>query len=326
MRTRSNRLVLSMFISFIVVLALATSGWAADTYPSRAITVYVGYSAGGPTDTIARTFMEGVKEVLGVPIAVVNKPGAGQAIAMGQIQHAKPDGYTLGVITTSALSQVHLGRVKYDFFEDFTWLANLTNWANALSVKADSPWKNWQEFHDYAKAHPGELKYAVSGTGSAAHMALADLFHHFGLDLPKITEKGDVNVMAGLLGGHYQVAGTSSQTFTKYALAGDTRVLVIYTQKRMPLFPDVPTALDLGLKIENPGPVAVCGPKDLPQDVRNTLTKAFDKAVEDPRFVKFMKEVQHLPIDYRGPEGSVAAWRQYEEWAVMIMKRIGMIK
>lgn len=326
MKTRSNRLVLIMFIPLIVVLALATSGWTADKYPSRPITVYVGYNPGGPTDTIARTFMEGVKDILGQPIAVVNKPGAGQAIAMGEIKKAKSDGYTLGVITTSALAQVHLGRVKYDFFKDYTWLANLTNWAIGLSVKADSPWKNWQELHDYAKAHPGEVKYAVTGTGSSAHMCLSDLVHHFGLDMPKITTSGDLEVMSGLLGGHFQVAGTSSQTFVKYAQSGKTRLLVQYSQKRLSIFPDVPTALELGLNIKNTGPVAVCAPKDLPKDVMNTLTKAFDKAVKDPRFVKFMKEVQFVPIDYRGPEGSVQTWREYEKWATTIMKRIGMIK
>ena len=152
MKTRSNRIVLSVFIPFIVVLALATSGWAQDKYPSHAIEVYVGYNAGGPTDTIGRTFMEGVKDILGVPIAIINKPGAGQAIAMGEIKKAPPDGYTLGVITTSALAQTHLGRVTYDFFNDFTWMANLTNWVIGISVDANSQWKTWQELQDYAKA------------------------------------------------------------------------------------------------------------------------------------------------------------------------------
>lgn len=326
MKKTSKRMVLCVFIPFIVVLAFATSGWAQDKYPSRPITVYVGYSAGGPTDTIARTFMEGVKDILDVPIAVVNKPGAGQAIAMGEIKKAKPDGYTLGVITTSALAQTHLGRVKYDFFNDFTWMANLTNWVIGISVDANSQWKTWQELQDYAKAHPGELKYAATGTGSSAHLCAEDIIHHFGLDIPKITTTGDLKIVAALLGGHIQVASTSYQGFGEYAKSGKTRVLVVFTKDRLPNFPNVPTALELGVNIKVAGPVAVCAPKDMPKDLMNTLTKTFDKAVKDPRFIKFMNDVQHTPIDYRGPAGTVEIWHEYDNWSTTIMKRIGMIK
>jgi tripartite-type tricarboxylate transporter receptor subunit TctC len=113
--------------------------------------------------------------------------------------------------------------------------------------------------------------------------------------------------------------------FGEYAKAGKVRLLVVFSEERLPEFPDVPTAKELGLKGGTKGPVGMVGPRGLPEDVLKTLAEAFKKAMEDPKYIAAMEKL-HQPIDYKGPQEFLKELREYDEWSVNIMKRVGMIK
>lgn len=310
---------------FLAIAMSANQGWAAEKYPSKPITLIVGYGAGGSTDVVARTLSEAAKTYLDVPIAIVNKPGASTAIAMEAVRTAKPDGYTLGVSTTSSMAMVRLGNAKYDFFNDFTHICNLTKWVVGFSVSSTSPWKTLKELLDYARENPGKLKFSIAGMGSTAHLVIEDVFYQAGVKLVYLPIESDAQAAASLIGGHIQAASTTWMGFGEFAKSGKTRLLVVFTDKRIPEFPDVPTAKELGFKIGSKGPVGVVGPKGLPDDVVKTVSEAYRKASEEPKIAKQLESIHYPPL-YMSTEEFKQDCREYDEWSTEIMKRIGMIK
>jgi tripartite-type tricarboxylate transporter receptor subunit TctC len=312
----------------LVILILGiwiTPGIAQDKYPSKPISLIVGYAAGGSTDAIARALIEPAKEILKVPIAVLNKPGAGTAIGMEAVKNAKPDGYTLGVIVTGSLGQARLGHANYDPFKDFTPICHISRWVMGFPVNISSPWKTFQEFQAYAKAHPGEIKYAASGSGSTGHLVAENLAYEAGIKIQFVPMASDAESAAALMGGHVQAACPSWGGFGEHSKAGRMRLLLIFTDERIKEFPDVPTPKELGLKVGTKGPLGIVGPRGLSPEVVKTLAETFREATQDPRFVKFMENM-HTHIVYKGPEEFLVELRDYDEWAVEIMRRIGLIK
>lgn len=329
MKVRSYRLILVLLVPLIIIGIISIAG-AQEKYPSKPITVLVGYSAGGATDGIARGISEAVKKILGVPVVVTNKPGAGTAIAMEALKNAKPDGYTICCATTAGLSQATLGNAKYDFFDDFTHICNLTAWLIGFSVSSSSPWKTFQEFQAYAKAHPGEIKFGATGIGSTAHLSVENLLFKAGIKAVQVPTNSDPEIVAAVMGGHLQGAATSMWGMGNFVKADKIRPLVLITEKRVPAYPDTPTPVELGLKLGTVGPVTVgpvsiVGPKGLSKDVVKTLAEAFKRGTEDSMFRDLLKMNDHEVV-YKGPEEAVKLWREYEEWSVDIMKRIGMLK
>ena len=152
MTSQSSKAILGILISLSLVALLSVPLQAQDQYPSKPITLIVGYAAGGSSDAIARAIIEPAKEILKVPIAVVNKPGAGTAIGMEAVKNAKPDGYTLGVIVTGSLGQARLGHANYDPFKDFTPICHISRWVMGFPVNISSPSRKISHFHPFGVA------------------------------------------------------------------------------------------------------------------------------------------------------------------------------
>lgn len=325
MKMQFRKSALWIMIIFCPAIGMLTDSWAAEKYPSKPINVIVGYSAGGITDTVARVSVEAAKGVLGVPMVILNKPGAGSAIGMEILKNSKPDGYTIGVSTTGSLATTRLGLANYDFFNDFTHICHITKWISAFYVSASSPWKNFQEFQAYAKANPGAIKFGAGGMAATSHLCAENLAYETGIKIVHMPMDSDAAITSSLIGGHLQAASSVWMGFGEYAKAGKVRLLVVFSEERLPEFPDVPTAKELGLKGGTKGPVGVVGPRGLSEEVVKTLSEAFQKGTEDPKFVTAMEKL-HQPIDYKGPQDFLRELQEYDEWSVKIMKRVGMIK
>ena len=284
-----------LILAFLVSFSLSAFG---QSFPNKHINVYVGYGPGATTDLSARALGEGLEKVLGVPIVVENKPGATAGVAAAMVARAKPDGYTIGVVSTGVvIVRPHIFKAPYDPLKDFTLIAQYSHYIGAVTVRGDSPIKTIDEFIAYAKAHPG-LSYSSSGTYSQQQMGV-ELFRQCkGLEFTHLPAKGGAEANTLLLGGHVDFTAGSGQHMA-YVRQGRLRNLVLLnTKERDPTQPDVPTMKDIGCQDAPALGYLVIGPKGLPDPVYKVLGDAIRKVVESPSFQKTLVNLE-IPYDYK---------------------------
>jgi tripartite-type tricarboxylate transporter receptor subunit TctC len=253
-----------LVLAFIFTFPLAASG---QTFPDRPINLYVGYAAGASTDITARALGRGLEKLLGVSVVVENKPGGSAAVAAGQVANRKPDGYTLGVISTGAVTtRPHLYKLPYDALKDFTLIAQYSRYIGALTVRSDSPFKTIDDFIAYARANPG-LPYSSPGMYTQQHLA-TELFRQCkGLDFKHVPTKGGSEAAALLIGKHVDFTAGAG-LHMQFVKQGVFRMLALYnTDKRDPNFPEVPTLKELGCDDAPALGYLIVGPKDLPDPI-----------------------------------------------------------
>jgi tripartite-type tricarboxylate transporter receptor subunit TctC len=280
-----------------LLLALAAVPVFSQTFPERRITLYVGYSAGGTTDLAFRALAEVASRYLGQRVVVENKTGVAATLAATTMGRAKPDGYTLAHVHSTLLRMPHMTKVDYDPVNDFTWIIGIADYLHGAVVRADAPWKTWQEFVDYAKANPRKVSYATTGVGGTPHVAMLEVGRRDGIDWVMIPYKSAPEVSAALLGGEVQVA-TTSASWAPFVLDGRLRLLVSTGDTRIKLWPDIPTLKDLGYGISSSSPFGIAGPKGMDPKVVATLHDAFRRALDDPDFVKTL-ERNEMVVSYR---------------------------
>ena len=280
---------------FLFLFLLPT--WAQD-YPNKPITLYCGYVAGATTDLTTRGLASGAEKLLGVPVMVENKPGASATVCSSLIATKKPDGYTLGVIDTGAISTTPLQlNVPYNPQRDFTIILQYSVYIAALVVLSDSPFKTIDDFIAYSKAHPG-MTFGSSGLYTQQHIGMELFGHCKGLKLKHIPYKGGAESITAFLGRHTDfLQGTGSHI--PYVRQGIARMLFVYTtHQRDPNFPDVPTLRELGCEDIEPAGLILIGPKGLPAGVVNKLKETFRKSSEGADFQNLLKQV-NMPYSYK---------------------------
>ncbi|CAN5646642.1 tripartite tricarboxylate transporter substrate binding protein [soil metagenome] len=226
--------------------ALHTAG-AADAYPSKPIRVFVGYSAGGAVDAIARTVGQKMAGILGQPVIVENKPGAGTNIAVKALTTSAPDGYTL-LLAANALS-VNPALFKpapYDLDKDLLPVALVGRVPVVFTVREGSEFKTLQELVAAAKARPGAITVATPGNGSTPHLAMEMFQHTAGLSVRHVPYKGGAQALTDVLGGHVDVVAVNALEALPLATAGKLRVLAVMSAERSDVLPGVPTVAQSG--------------------------------------------------------------------------------
>jgi tripartite-type tricarboxylate transporter receptor subunit TctC len=280
-----------------VLLFLPTLAFSQD-YPNKTITLYCGYAAGASTDVTARALADGAEKLLGVPVVVESKPGGGATVAAGLVASKKPDGYTLGVISTGALTvRPHLLKLSYNPLKDFTLIMQYSVYIGGLCVLAESSLKTIDDFIAYAKSHPG-LSYGSPGMYTQQHLA-TELFRECkGLTFKHVPTKGGAEANTQLLGKHTDFAAGAGQHIS-YLKQGAFRMLVVYnTDKRDPNFPNVPTLKELGCPDAPALGYIVVGPKGMPEAITQKLNDTFKKVSESASFQKVLATFD-LPYDYK---------------------------
>lgn len=258
---------------------------AAASYPSRPVTVIVPFPAGVGVDAVMRTMQPRLGALLGQPIVVENKPGAGGNIGHDLVARAPKDGYTLLGTASNFVANPSLYRsTTYDPVRDFTPIAGLIRTPSVLVVPADSPVKSAADLIARAKASPGTLNYASGGSGSMAHLA-AELFKKYaGIDMVHVPYKGSPEIMTSLLGGQTQLSFPILVSVLPQLRAGKLRPLAITSAKRSPLLPDVPTMHEVlkenGYEIESEN--GLVAPAGVPPAIIAKLNAAVVKVLRDP--------------------------------------------
>ncbi len=297
----------------------AAPAMAQEKYPSRPISIILGYPAGGTTDMSLRPLAAAANKILGQPLPVLNKPGGGSVVAVTSLKNEKPNGYTIGVLTTGGTLSQYMRKVPYDSARDFTPIMGYVIHLYGLVVRADSPWKTFKEFIDYAKAHPGKVRYSTAGLGTPQHLVMERLALIEKIKWTHIPFEGGGPAVAALLGGHVEACSQTTE-WKKQVEAGRLRALALYAEKRAAGLPDIPTLMEMGYDFAAPGAICIVGPKGLSPQIVETLHPAFKKSLDDPDFVKICKETDQV-IAYRSPQDLARYIAQtHEVWGALITK------
>jgi tripartite-type tricarboxylate transporter receptor subunit TctC len=277
-------------------LAMAASAVAqqAEKFPSRQVTIIVGFAPGGGGDIAMRWVASYLQERWKMPVIVENKPGAGATIATAQLAQAKPDGYTVGLATSSPFTVApYFQKVNYDPAKDFTYLFQFQVSAQPLFVKSDSPFKTMQDLITWAKANPGRLFWSTAATNGATHIATQAAFKSAGIQATYVPYKGGTEPINALLGGQIQAVVTDS--FPPFAAAGTIRLLAESGRDRIPDYPTVPTYKELGFPVSVPIFYGVAAPAGLPPEVTREWEQAGKDMVKTPGFTDLITKLKGTP-------------------------------
>jgi tripartite-type tricarboxylate transporter receptor subunit TctC len=276
-------------------------------FPSKPIRLVIAFPAGGPTDITMRQLADNASKILGQPVIVENRPGAGGTLPAQLLQTVPADGYTLAQIPLGVFRLPYTTKMTWDPIKDINYVINVTGYAFGIIVPADSPIKNWNDFVAYAKANPGKLSYGSTGTLTSPHLTTELIAQQLGIQLNHIPYKGSADLAQAIVGGHIMAAADSTG-FAPLVQAGKVRVLNTWGAKRLEKFPDAPTLRELGLNIVQNSPFGIGAPRDTPPDVVKKLHDAFKQAMEDPSYVQALARYDMLP-DYK----SSAEYRRFAQ-------------
>jgi len=305
---------------FLVILLAITSSVSAE-YPDKPINCVVCFAAGGATDISARSLSDIASKSLGQPIIVMNKAGGTGSVALASVKKEKPDGYNIVTVAGGIFVSQHMRKLPFDLSEDFTPIIRYGDYPMPVLVKGDAPWKNFKELAEYGKTNPGKIRYGTSGSGSVFHLAMEAFALQEGIKWTHIPFTGNHPALMALLGGHIEVQ-VCPVDFS-FVRAGQIRLLASLGESRLPSSPDVPTWKELGYKIRIIHLAALLGPKGLPRPVVDKLHGAFKSAMENPAFIKVMKDLE-MPIVYRNPEDLGREMKDVTDYYRDLVQKVGL--
>ncbi|ASC65848.1 MULTISPECIES: Bug family tripartite tricarboxylate transporter substrate binding protein [Achromobacter] len=267
----------------VAALGLPFGVRAAGGFPEKPIRVMVGFSAGGVTDIVVRALAESASSVFGQPIIVENKLGAGGVMPAYQLQNATPDGYTVGLIAHSVFRLPYISNIKWDPAADLDYIIRLTGFTWGLVVAADSPIKTFEDYVAYARKNPGKMTYGTVGSLTTQHLTMEQISASLGLQLTNVPYKGVAEALPALMGGHIMSVADAS-SWVPYVTSGKMRLLVVWTEKRVPRFPDVPTLREVGIDMVQTSPWGLAAPKGTPPEAIRRLHDGFKEAMAQKPF------------------------------------------
>jgi len=309
-----------------VALALSASAFAQDAYPSRPITMVVGFQPGGGTDTVARILAKTLGDSVKQQVVVENKAGAGGNIATDYVAKAAPDGYTLllGNVGSLTVAPHIVAKLPYDPLRDFSPITMAVVFANVLVVQPDLPAKTLAEFVALAKAKPGTITYASSGIGGAGHLAGELLKVVAKIDIVHVPYKGGGPAMQGMLGGQVQAFFATPVSVGGHLKSGRVRALATTGPKRAELLPDVPTVAESGYPgYEAMNWYAYVAPAKTPKPVIDRLNREIVKALAAPEVIELLKKQGLEPSSSTPEELGRYIKSEYETWG-RVVKEAGI--
>ncbi|MSQ54755.1 MAG: tripartite tricarboxylate transporter substrate binding protein [Betaproteobacteria bacterium] len=303
----------------LAVSAVFAANAQAQKFPDHPITMIVPWAAGGSTDQTGRALAKAAEPHLGKPVIIINKPGASTTIGMAELARAKPDGYTIGTLSSSSYLLALQGReLSYHPIDAFSYISYYGDNLIGVAVPADSRWNTLADLIAEAKANPGKLNYGTAAIGSTQHLSTEALTLATGAKFTHIPQQGSAGSMTALLGKHIDFI-TETSVWAPHVAAGRVRLLAVTAPKRVAAYPDVPTFTELDVS-----PIrsvqAIIGPAGLPEPVRRTLEVAFRKALKDPGFVNTMKTLAMEIVDLPGPEVKKLVEHEFLRARVVIAK------
>mgnify|MGYP000231379965 CR=1 FL=1 len=297
----------------------------AQNYPRRPVQLVVAFAAGGSTDVGARILAAAAEKDLGQTITVVNKPGAGGQIGFTEIARAKPDGYTLGFLNLPAVNTIILDPERKAAFnvDSFIPIINQVLDPGLIWVKADSPYKTLADLTEAAKKTPGKISVCTTGILSDDHLAILMVQEAAKCEFRIVHFDSGTQQLAGVLGGHVDVAFDNVGSVFKRVQSGEVRGLAVTDVERSKFLPQVPCTKELGLTtVISSSTRGVGAPKGTPADVVKAIETAFLKAINSAEMKEKMDAVGLALKPMVGAEyakyyaDTQAQAKKYTEWAL----------
>jgi len=279
---------LSVLTGLFTGLSLVSStAFAQANYPNKPIRLIVGFAPGGGSDLIARLVAIKLAPVLGQPVIVENKPGAGSNLAAELALKSPPDGYTLYLSAASYTVNPSFYKLPFDSGVDMTPIALLARGPFIVATNKDFPAKTLQELVTLAKASPDKYSFATSGTGSITQMATEYFNEIAGIKLLHVPYKGTSPALTDTVAGHTNIVfGTVASTLP-LVKSGQLKALAVTTPARLAALPDVPTVKEAGYpKYEVTNWHGIIAPKGVPVEIQMKLNKAINQVLQDPEMEK----------------------------------------
>jgi tripartite-type tricarboxylate transporter receptor subunit TctC len=303
------------------VLAAIAPALAAD-YPTKPVRWIVTYPPGGTTDLLARLMGNYLSEHLGQTFVIENKPGGGNNIGTEFVARAPHDGYTLLLVNpANGINQSLYKNLKFNILTDIAPVAGIIRVPNVMEVTPNFPAKNVAEFIAYAKANPGKVNMASSGTGTSVHMSGELFMAMTGVKMAHVPYKGAGPALVDLMAGTVDVIFDNLPSSIGHIQGGKIRAIAVTTDKRNPALPDVPTVAETVPGYEASAWFGMGVPKGTPADVIDKLNKAVNEALEDPKMVARLAELGGTPMagtpaDFgKVMESEVAKWKKVVEFS-----------
>ena len=255
----------------------------ADTYPSRPVHIIVGFPPGSLSDTIARLIGQWLSDRLGQQFVIENRPGAASNLAAETVVRAPADGYTLLLVTSvNAINATLYDNLNFDLIHDIVPVASITRGPGVMEVNPTFPAKSVPEFIAYAKANPGKINMATSGSGSMLDVYGELFMMTAGVDMVRVAYHGSPPALADLIGGRVQVVFDTFAASIALVRAGKLRALAVTTTTRSAALPDIPSLSDFLPGYDASSWEAIGAPKNTPPDIVDKLNKEINAAFVDP--------------------------------------------
>lgn len=283
----------------VLFAGLISSGAALAEYPDKPITLLIPYGAGGGTDVLARAMQPALEKSLGQTIVVSNMPGGGGILGFTKVAGSKPDGYTVTIPNNVIFATQGMGNATYKY-KDFDYLGNVLTEDYVVTVRADGPWKTWQELVADMKANPGKVSFGFSGFGGSTHVASEILAKAGGYQARQIPHDGSKQAVLAAMGGHIDALMLNLADVSAALQSGKLRLLATLGDKRSAEYPDVPTLSELGHDLVLTNWRGIAAPVGVGDDVKAAWAKALEAATRDPEFRKFVA-AQGAQVDYVAP-------------------------
>ncbi|HEY9279745.1 MAG TPA: tripartite tricarboxylate transporter substrate binding protein [Eoetvoesiella sp.] len=299
-------------------VGFSTNAFAA--YPDHPIRLVVGFSAGGSTDVVARILAKEMGDALGQPVVVENRPGAGSNIGTEIVARAAPDGYTLYMVAvTSAINQTLYKDLRFDLVKDFAPVALAVKVPNVLVVNPKVPVKSVKELVEYARANPGKLNFASSGSGTSIHMA-GELFKLLAkIDVTHVPYKGSAPALTDLIGGQVQFMFDNMPSAWPHVEAGKLRALAVTSAERSKTAPDLPTLQESGFpSVDVSSWFGVIAPKGTPDAIVNKLNGVIETALFKENVKSRFDDLGAVPVKTTPAEFGQFIQSEVNSWAKVV--------
>ena len=267
----------------LINFSIAPHSYAA--YPDKPIKLVIGFPAGGPLDQHARLLTDKLQAVLGQPLIVDYKSGAGGAVGAESVAKSAPDGYTIMLANTGVMviNGALYSKLSYNTLKDFVPLARTAMQPLALLVNPKVPANNLKEFMAYAKTRPGQVNYGSAGNGGISHLVPEMFKNATGLFITHIPYRGSAPAFTDLMAGQVQFMAESIPQAANYHKQGKVRALAVTSKERNPTLPDIPTVIESGIKgFEVVGFYGFLAPAGTPKDIVAKLEDAFKQVMNNP--------------------------------------------
>ena len=290
-------------------------------YPTRSAHIIVGFAAGGVTDLGARLLGQWLSERLNQPFVIENKPGASTQIAAETVAHARADGYTLLMASsTNAINVTFYAKPNYDFVRDIAPVASVIRFPLVLVVHPLVPVKTVAELITYAKANPEQINLASFGTGTGSHLAGEMFKMMVSIKMVHVPYRGSAPMLVDLMGGHVQAAFDNLPSSIEYIRAGKLRPLAVTTATRLDALPDTPTLGETLPGYEASSWIGVCAPANTPTDIIDKLNREINAGLLDTRIRTRIADLSAVALPGSPADFGKLIAEDTEKWANVIRK------